>query len=81
MPSTNRLRGLPDFLQQVAETSHSHDFHAAVFQFLANPVHVDFDGGVAQITAEVRQVILQLCLADHAAVAQQQHFEHGEFAR
>src|SRR5471032_1326504 len=32
-PSTNRLRGcLPDFLQQVAEPSHRHDFHAAVFE-------------------------------------------------
>src|SRR5471032_1781240 len=82
VPSTNRLRrGLPDFLQQVAETSHRHDFHAAVFQFLANPVHVDFNGGVTEIAAEVRQVILQLRLADHTAVAQQQHFEHGEFTR
>src|ERR1700722_7810837 len=59
MPSKNRLRGrLPDFLQQVAEASHRHDFHAAVFEFFANPVHVNFNGGVAQISAEVRQVIL-----------------------
>ena len=36
---------------------------------------------IVPIAAEMREVILQLRLADHAAVAQQQHFEHREFAR
>jgi len=44
-------------------------------------MHIHFDGRIAEIAAEVRQMILQLRLAHDAAVTQQQHFEHGEFAR
>ncbi|CAM2147124.1 hypothetical protein PT2222_10068 [Paraburkholderia tropica] len=73
--------GLADFLQQIAETAHRDDFDTAVFELLAHAVHVDFDRGIAEIAAEVREVILQLRLAHDAAMTQQQHFEHGEFAR
>jgi hypothetical protein len=75
------LCSLTDLLQQITETAHCHDFDTAVLELFADTVHIDFDRGVAEIAAEVREVILQLRLADHAAMTQQQHFEHREFTR
>ena len=36
-------------LQQVAEAAHGDDFHVGVFEFLAYPVYIHLDGGVAKI--------------------------------
>src|ERR1700754_5162049 len=56
------LCSLTDLLQQITETAHRHNFDAAIFELFADPVHVDFDRGIAEIAAEVREVILQLRL-------------------
>jgi hypothetical protein len=74
-------RRLTAGLEQVTEAAHRDDLDVAAFEFFAHPVHVDLDRGVAQVAAKMRQVILELGFADHAAMPLQQHFKHGEFAR
>src|SRR6478735_7359461 len=74
--SVRRIVGI----HQVAHATDSPDVATQGLELLADPVDIDLDGIGAHLVAPSVQVVHHVLLADHAALAQQQQLQHGQFA-
>src|SRR6516164_6972598 len=68
---------------EVSDAANGMDLYlgALVGKLLAQTMHVDFDGVGGDFSGDSENVVLDLLLRNHAALAAHQKFEHVGFAR